>query len=151
MILLVSGCKVLEKEKPKTKKNKLVKLTYIVPEDFKKSNLSTDSSSFYNYTDKYSHDVCDLSVYSMTPFTRDMDVIMKSYMFSEEDRIIKDKKINNQVWKYSTDERKTKGIFYTYITIYQDVLYVIQYDDMGMDSYCKDSFKQILKSVKFEE
>lgn len=150
MLLLLTGCKIDNlREKPKEEKNQIEKLSYSVPATFKKSKLSKDNYHIYKYDDKYS--ICEFSITSMTPFNKDLDVVIQSYMFTEEEKKTKEKTINNQVWKYSSDYRKTKGIYYAYATIYQDVLYVVEYDDMGIDSYCSDSFKKIMKSLKMEE
>lgn len=138
-------------EKKESEEVKLGKLVYTIPILFKKSRLSKENANFYSYTNKYSQNTCNFSVTVMKPFNTDLDIIVQAYMFTEKKPIIKEKTINNQVWKWSSDSTKIKGEYYSYATIYQDYLYVIQYDDMKLDSSCDKMLRNIMKSLKMEE
>lgn len=150
-VLLLTGCDFEEEEVIKLQDNQIGKIKYSIPNTFKKSELSSDNVHIYKYNDEHIGTVCNFTITATTPFNTNLDIIIKSYMFSDDDYIIKEEKIDNQVWKYASDNRKTDGLYYAYATIYQDKLYVIQYDDIGTDSYCKDMFKKITKSIKVEE
>lgn len=150
--LLVVGCTYEEpKNNKKLTNKKLEQLSYKVPKSFEKSKLSTETSSFYDYIDKSHMNSCTLSVITIDPYTKDLEQIIKTYMYSDEDFIIKDKKINNIKWKYAKNERSSNIIYYVYTTIYNNKIYVIQYDDLRPGDYCDYAYKKIIKSLKFEE
>ena len=150
--LLSIGCTYEEeKENIKTNNYNLGSLTYKIPKSFKKSDNSTASSYFYDYKDDTNMNSCTLSVKIQEPYTNDLEQIIKTYMYSDEDFVIKEKNISNVKWKYAKNERSSNIIYYVYTTIYNNKLYVVQYDDLRTGTYCDYAYKKIIKSLKFQE
>ena len=153
LISLISiGCTYEEEPKNiKTNNTSLGLLTYKIPKSFIKSDKSTDTSYFYSYNDEINMNSCTLSVIILDLYITDLEQIIKTYMYSDENFIIKEKNINNIKWKYSKNERNSKIIYYVYTTIYNNKIYVVQYDDLKSGDYCDYAYKKIIKSLKFQE
>lgn len=150
--LLLVGCTYQEEpNKKKLTNNNFESLNFQVPESFEKSKESTEKSYFYHYIDKNKLDSCTLTVLIHEPYTTDLEKIIKTYMYSNEDFVIKEKEINNIKWKYAENKRSSNNIYYVYTTIYNNRIYVIQYDDLKYGNYCDYAYKKIIKSLKFKE
>ena len=146
MTLLVVGCTYEEEpNKKKLTDNNLGSLLYQVPKSFKKSSDSTDNTYFYHYINKNKTDSCTLTILIHEPYTTDLEKIIKTYMYSDEDFV------NNIKWKYAENKRGTNTIYYVYTTIHDNKNYVIQYDDLRYGNYCNYAYKKIIKSLKFKE
>ena len=138
----------------KKDENKVVKLVYDLPEDYKAEEYNSDTYKSYAMPyDKYN--TCRISIethpaylYENDPevFLNDNIYFKSTYDIEKDDNHI----VNNIKWFYITVD-KEYSTEYHYATYHDENIYDIEYDDNNDETECKNLNDKIVSSMRFEE
>lgn len=150
---------LIDKAKPKVKKKKInveekqiADLKINIPESFKlDTENEEDNRKYYDYSDKDLENVCIIMIEYKDLYETNIEDEAKDQIYVKGDYKIEQKEINKHNWAIVSIRYNPKTTYYAYATTYNNKIYTIKYDDIGIGNECEKSYKKIMKTLKFGE
>lgn len=124
-------------------------LSYEVPSQYSLSNYSTDTYKNYKKTNEDEYCRLSISSHGTYSYKTEEEYLKKSVYASVGDKVsdIQTITINNNDWKLITVEKEYKTS-YTYVILYKDKIYEVEYEIQKDSDTCSTDYKTFLNTLR---